>query len=208
MTLMDDTPTANADTQSWLAAEGLTGDAPEPDDSTRLADSDIGDQTASLVEGITDDDATSEPGGLRAGVRRRDRPSSDAASARRDPFALARNELAQGRPNRAIELLSNELARERSPRGRFVRQTQIAYVMVESGLDAAARPILESLAHTIEERRLEEWEAGPLLAQPLALLCRVAAKLDGGVAADPANETYQRVCRLDPLQAIALQRGD
>jgi type VI secretion system protein ImpA len=208
MTLMDDTPTANADTQSWLAAEGLTGDAPAPDDSTRLADSDIGDQTASLVEGITDDDATSEPGGLRAGARRRGRPSSDAASARRDPFALARNELAQGRPNRAIELLSNELARERSPRGRFVRQTQIAYVMVESGLDAAARPILESLAHTIEERRLEEWEAGPLLAQPLALLCRVAAKLDGGVAADPANETYQRVCRLDPLQAIALQRGD
>ncbi|HEX4683845.1 MAG TPA: type VI secretion system domain-containing protein, partial [Gemmatimonadaceae bacterium] len=207
MMLMDDTPTANADTQSWLASEGLVRGASAAAAVTDTSDSDIGDQTASLVEGIVEDDATSEPGGLRAGARRRDPPSNKVASAPRDPFSLARNELAQGRPNRAIELLTSEHARERSPRGRFVRQTQIAYVMVESGLDAAARPILESLARTIEERRLEEWEAGPLLAQPLALLCRVAAKLDGGIAADPNNELYQRVCRLDPLQAIALQRG-
>ena len=209
MTLMDDTPTANAETRAWLDSAGVAPEsrsAPEPPVAT---DSDIADQTGSLEAGISEEDATSEPGGLRAGTRRRERAASaggSPAAARPDPFVLARNELAQGRPNRAIELLTNELARERSPRGRFVRQTQIAYVMVDAGLDAAARPILESLARIIDERHLEEWEAGSLVAQPLALLRRVAAKMDGGVAADPSNELYQRVCRLDPLQAIALQR--
>jgi len=123
--------------------------------------------------------------------------------ATRDPFATARGELAQGRPNRAIELLLAELARERSPRGRFVRQTQIAYVMVEAGLDAVARPILEKLVSTIDDRSLEDWESGPLVAQPMALLCRVLDRM--GESGD-RDSLYLRICRLDPLQAIALQR--
>ena len=49
-----------------------------------------------------------------------------------------------GAAQRAIELLVAELAGNWSPRGRFVRQTQIAYVMVEAGLDAVAS-ILEKL---------------------------------------------------------------
>jgi type VI secretion system protein ImpA len=207
MTLMDDTPTANDETRSWLAAESLVGDhAAHADESE--ADVEIGDQAASLDVGVAEEDATSEPGGLRSGDRRR--PHGNGARTngvvRQDAFAAARGELAQGRPNRAIELLSAALAAERSPRGRFVRQTQLAYVMVEAGLDAAARPILESLAQTIDERSLEQWESGSLVAQPLALLCRVTAKMDGGVAADPSSEYYRRVCRLDPLQAIALER--
>jgi type VI secretion system protein ImpA len=193
-----------------LAAEGLTGEQ-----ATRTVESAddavIGDQADSLDAGVAEEDATSEPGGLRSGDRRR--PHGARASgahsngvARQDPFAAARGELAQARPNRAIELLSAAIAAERSPRGRFVRQTQLAYIMVEAGLDAAARPILESLVQTIDERSLDQWESGSLVAQPLALLCRVSAKIDGGVAADPSNEYYRRVCRLDPLQAIALER--
>jgi type VI secretion system protein ImpA len=206
MTLMDDTPTANAETYAWLESRGLTEPQAADEPETATADAEIADQTASLEAALAEDDATSEPGGLRTGGRRRGvgRRSTDAVVAQ-DPFTIARGELAQGRPHRAIELLTLELARERSPRGRFIRQTQIAYVMVEAGLDAAARPILESLVSIIDERQLEQWEAGPLVAQPLALLCRVVAKLDGGTAADPSSEHYQRICRLDPLQAIALQ---
>jgi type VI secretion system protein ImpA len=152
---------------------------------------------------LTEDDATSEHGGLKAGPRRRGgAPAAAPASA--DPFAHARAELAGGRPNRAIELLLAELAREHSPRGRFVRQTQIAYVMVEAGHHGVARPILEKLVETIDARNLEEWEAGPLVAQPMALLCRVIDKLDGPDSSTRA-ELYLRICRLDPLQAIPLQ---
>jgi type VI secretion system protein ImpA len=207
MTLMDDTPTANDETRAWLAAEALTA-ADAPSDAGAAADVVLEDQTDSLAVGVAEEDATSEPGGLRAGTRRRAPINGQAANpARQDPFALARHELTQGRPHRAIELLTTALGAERSPRGRFVRQTQIAYVMVEAGLDATARPLLESLAQTIDDRHLEDWEAGPLIAQPLALLCRVVAKMDGTAVADPTNEVYRRVCRLDPVQAIALQRA-
>jgi len=207
MTLMDDAPTANGETQDWLDGQGLgprdTDTMPLADgNGAGAADTEIADQTEALEGALAEEDATSEHGGLRSGPRRRPSPGHSVAA--RDPFATARGELAQGRPNRAIELLVAELARERSPRGRFVRQTQIAYVMVEAGLDAVARPILEKLVSTIDDRGLEDWESGPLVAQPMSLLCRVLDRLADG--SGDRDGLYLRICRLDPLQAIALQR--
>ena len=208
MTLMDDAPTANRETRDWLDAQGIgspeSGNGTAANSGADAADSEILDQTASLAAALGEEDATSEHGGLRSGVRRRTASARSAGAAERDPFVTARGELAQGRPNRAIELLVSELARERSPRGRFVRQTQVAYVMVEAGLDAVARPILEKLISTIDERGLEDWESGPLVAQPMALLCRVLDRLGDG--SGDRDGLYLRICRLDPLQAIALQR--
>jgi type VI secretion system protein ImpA len=207
MTLMDDAPTANGETQDWLDAQGigmLEGNGSPAGDGTSATapDTEITDQTSALTAALAEEDATSDHGGLRSGPRRR--PSAGSVGAVRDPFTAARGELAQGRPNRAVELLVGELARERSPRGRFVRQTQIAYVMVEAGLDAVARPILEKLVSTIDERGLEDWESGPLVAQPMSLLCRVLDRLADG--SGDRDGLYLRICRLDPLQAIALQR--
>jgi type VI secretion system protein ImpA len=206
MTLMDDTPTANDETRAWLEAEGLHGAAANGDGA---ADVEFGDGSETLNDALAQDDETAEHGGLARsnGGRRRPRVATGGNAAVRDPFTQARAELTAGRPNKAIELLVAELARERSPRGRFVRQTQIAWVMVEGNLAAVARPILEKLVAEIDERQLETWESGPLVAQPMALLCRVIDKLEDSYAADQRTELYLRVCRLDPLQAIALQRG-
>src|SRR5688500_1606955 len=208
MTLMDDAPTANGETRDWLEAQGLApsesgNGAAVGGNGAASADSEISDQADALTNALAEEDATSEHGGLKSGARRRAAVAAVTAAAR-DPFVTARSELAQGRPNRAIELLVAELGRERSPRGRFVRQTQIAYVMVEAGLDAVARPILEKLISTIDERGLEDWESGPLVAQPMALLCRVLDRLADG--SGDRDGLYLRICRLDPLQAIALQR--
>ena len=207
MTLMDDAPTANGETQDWLDTQGIgkatTNGSPAGEGNGATApDTEITDQTDALTAALVEEDATSEHGGLRSGPRRR--TAATSAAPPRDPFTLARGEIAQGRPNRAIELLVAELARERSPRGRFVRQTQIAYVMVETGLDVVARPILEKLVSTIDERSLEDWESGPLIAQPMSLLCRVLDRLGDG--SGDRDGLYLRICRLDPLQAIALQR--
>jgi type VI secretion system protein ImpA len=203
---MDDTPTANDETRAWIAAEGLA--APVASAADHGADDEIGDGSEALDDALAQDDETAENGGLARPAARRRRASDNGmhgAHGARDPFTLARAELAQGRSNRAIELLVAELSRERSPRGRFVRQTQVAYVMVEAGLEQVAKPILERLLSIIDERSLEEWEAGPLVAQPMALLCRVIDKLDGDM--DTRAELYLRVCRLDPLQAIALRNS-
>lgn len=213
MTLMDDTPTANGETREWLEEEGITPDAADPEAATSGAappadapvdddapDTPADDGTEALEDALAEDDATSQSGGLaKAPVRR---ASARAGSTGRDPFSVARTELGLGRPNRAIEIMVAQHAKERSPRGRFVRQTQVAFLMVEAGLESVARPILERLIQIIEERNLEEWESGPLVAQPMSLLCRVYDKLE--VREDDREELYLRVCRLDPMQALGL----
>lgn len=196
LTLMDETPTANDETRAWIAeaivtetafdaAPALTTDT-TPSDGAELV-------TAAIVE----DHKTAEQGGL-AKVRGK-HPDSAAG----DPFDQALAEQRAGRPQRAIELLTAQLQRERSPRGRFLRQTQIAYVMVEAGLTGVAYPILQQLIERIDERKLEEWESGPLVAQPLALMYRVLVARNEN--SSEQDKLYLRICRLDPIQALGLR---
>lgn len=196
MTLMDDVPTANPETLTWLTAERLIGPlsqlGPEAGTDARVAP----EPAAALGEALTQERATGEFGGIRA---------RGARAPERDPFLLARAAIANGQSHRAIELLINEAARERSARGRFVRQVQVAWAMVECGMDPIARPILDRLMATIDERRLDEWEAGPLVAEPMALICRILDRAGNSGSSDRAG-LYLRICRLDPLQAIALQQ--
>jgi type VI secretion system protein ImpA len=195
MMMMDDTPTANEETRAWLAREGLlsrrvsTAQLRTADDSAPI------DGSAALEGALVEEDE----GGALAGADRKNM----SRRRRTDYFASARAEIAAKRPNRAIEILVEQLDQERSPRGRFIRQTQIAHVMVEAGLDAVARPILERLIETIDERKLDEWESGSLIAHPMALLCRVMDR-DSDSSSSDRSALYLRICRLDPLQAMAL----
>jgi type VI secretion system protein ImpA len=163
LTLMDDTPTANAETCAWLAETVLAADASP----------------------------------------RRHRGNGRAPWGG-DVGALAEAEVRQGRPDRAVELLTGEVAGEASQRGRFLRQTELATVMVHAGLESVAVPILEEMLARADAHKLEEWEAGDVVAQPLALLYRCLGALGG----DPAvrQALYLRLCRLDPVRAIALAR--
>ncbi|MDQ6610874.1 MAG: type VI secretion system protein TssA [Gemmatimonadota bacterium] len=206
MTLMDDTPTANEETRAWLSAEGLqpaddansTGAAGLSADAHADAAASVSETADVLANALEDDTSGAQQGGFsRARAIRRSAPRG------RDAFDLACGELSQGRPNKAIELLMAELARDQSARGRLVRQTQIAYVMVEAGFDGVAQPILQSIIETIDTRTLEQWESGPLVAQPMALMCRVLDRTGGDELL--RNALYLRVCRLDPLQALSLQ---
>jgi len=86
-------------------------------------------------------------------------------------------------------------------------QTQLANVMVEANHHAVAQPILEELMAHVESHKLEEWEAGEVVARPLALLYRCLEKLDGDSSVRQA--LYLRICRLDPLQAMSFaQNGE
>ncbi len=224
MMLMDDTPAANAETQDWLAAEGLVGEgAPEdepvaadplPSGHVALADAlageQAGDQLASVARGMAaranaqvsnGHGASNGHARLGLGRRRADARSGEAP----DPFVLARAEAARGRPARGVELLVAALDRERSARGRFVRETQIAQVMVDAGLAQVAQPIVRRLVEIVKERSLDTWESGALVAQPLVLMCRVldALKIEDATR----EELYLQICRLDPLQAMALKQG-
>ena len=161
MTLMDDTPTANAETRAWLASLASGGNGVAAVTSTG----------GSNTEGFT------------ATVRDR---------------ALA--EVRAGHPERAIQSLMHEVGREKTRRGRFLGQTLLAGIMVDAGHDAVAQPILEELVQSIDAYKLDEWEAGELVAQPMALLYRCLTNLGGDEGTRQA--LYLRLCRLDPMRAI------
>jgi len=182
MALMDDAPTANEETKQWLHDEGL-------------------------LEGLLTAAPAAE--GAPAGVtseatsaRRQSRDYSAGRSVADVPFERAQDAVRGGQPRRAIEILMHEVSRERSPRARFVRRTQIATIMVDAGMDTLAKPILEDIIAQMEKHELDGWESGEMVSLPLALLYRCLRKL---AEDEPRRqELYLRICRLDPLQAMRL----
>lgn len=169
MMMMDDTPTANGETQTWLRDVILSGGS-EPSAALEL------------LRGAS-------TGRTGNGDRRRDASYEHALS-----------EVRAGRADKGIQSLMRELDREKTPRGRFLRQVQLAEVMVEAGLDTIARPALQELLEAIDAHKLAEWESGDLVARPMALLYRCLAKTEEDPEAMQA--LYLRICRLDPVQAI------
>lgn len=114
-------------------------------------------------------------------------------------------EVRAGRPEKAIQLLMRALDREKTRRGRFLRQAELARVMVDAGFVQVAQPILQELMADIEAHKLDEWEAGELVARPMALMYRCLEKLDGD--SSTRQDLYTRIARLDPLQAIGFGQG-
>jgi type VI secretion system protein ImpA len=110
-------------------------------------------------------------------------------------------EVRAGRPARAVDLLMSAANRGRSRRDRFIRRTAVARIMVDAGLFPVAVPLLEQLLAEIQEFRLEEWEPGAVVAAPMALLWRCYQRTGNEREMEPL---YLRICRLDPVQAIAL----
>jgi type VI secretion system protein ImpA len=170
LTMMDDTPTANAETQAWLKEHVLSAAAPEPAYAA-----------SSYHE-----------------------PQADGAPMPPDAFELAMQAARSGRAKEGIELLMREMVQERSGRARFHRKVQLTQLCVSTGHEAIAFPILQELAAEIERRKLEDWEAPDLIAQPLALLYHCLA--DSDAAHDERQKLYSWICRLDPLQAMNIAR--
>jgi type VI secretion system protein ImpA len=176
MTLMDDMPTANQETLTWLRDGHFTNGAHGPG-----ADQD-------------EDIAPAPP--PSNGARETDRTLESAVL-----------EVRAGRTQRGIEMLMGALAREKTSRARFLRRTQVSRMMVEAGLEPIAVPILEELLALVEQHNLAEWEAGEIVAEPMALLHRCMDKVPAEVIKGPHTQEslYPRICSLDPLQAMSLK---
>jgi type VI secretion system protein ImpA len=99
-------------------------------------------------------------------------------------------------------MLIHMSAQERSARERFLRRSEAASIMVDTGREAVAMPILEQLVQEIDNHSLDAWESGETVARPLGLLYRCMRRIEGDSSTSQA--LYLRICRLDPLQAIKL----
>jgi type VI secretion system protein ImpA len=205
MTLMDDTPTANARRAPGSTPRGSAG-RPTATPGRKRTTSSSATGAEALDDALAQEDETAEHGGLaRPAARRRARAARAAARCRATRSGCARRagarapqprDRAAGGRAGARALAARPLRAADADRARHGR----------GGLAAVAQPILEKADRRDRRAVAGEWEAGPLVAQPLALLCRVIDRLEDSTRG-PRKELYLRVCRLDPLQAIALQRG-
>ncbi|HEX5483369.1 MAG TPA: type VI secretion system domain-containing protein, partial [Terriglobia bacterium] len=175
LTLMDDTPVANGETQSWLREE-IVPPPPAPVEAVQP------EEVALPVPVIEPQD---------------EEPGEDAPP---DAYELANQAARQGRTQEAVAILASALAQEHSGRARFHRKIQLAGICMVTGNESIAFPILEELSGEIERRRLEEWEPPEMVAQPLMLLFKCLTKLEHDAA--ERQKVYERICRLDPAQAL------
>jgi type VI secretion system protein ImpA len=175
LTLLDDTPTANAETKAWLAEFVNPPAAP---------------QMESFIP------AAPEPEEEESG--------NGAGEKVLDAFDMAMEAVRSGRAQDAIDMLAREAVQEPSGRGRFRRRVQLAQICLGAGHATIAYPILEQLIKEIERRGLEDWEAPDMISHPLALLFRCMNKMDFN--AEEKQKIYDRICRLDPVQALAMSK--
>ena len=73
---------------------------------------------------------------------------------------LAREMIRQGQLPQAIQLLLRDAALQPNGRARFQRRLHIAQLCVDAGEKRVASRVLEELVKEIDDRKLEEWEAG------------------------------------------------
>lgn len=172
--LMDDTPTANAETRAWIR-ELLQ----EPADAIPAG-------TGAAAGG-----ALASSNGHTAGWQRKFI----------DSYALATEALRTGEEQKAFEILRTEIERQRSGRGRFQRRLQLVQLCVATGKDAIAQPILEDLIAAIENHKLDDWEDREVVAGALALIMKASKRIQGD--AKEKQKLFERICRLDPVQALS-----
>jgi type VI secretion system protein ImpA len=179
--LMDDTPAANLETQGWLKECILPPPPPPP------------------VEAAPPPPPEPEPEPIRVVAD----PQPTNGERKPDITELAMKAARAGRVQEAIGMLTQEIGNERTGRGRFQKHIHLANIFLATKHEAIAYPILVELAEEIDRRKLEEWEDPALVAQPLALLFRCSEKL--GRTDAEKEKIYQKLCRLDPAQALALR---
>ncbi len=111
---------------------------------------------------------------------------------------LAREMIRQGQLPQAIQLLLRDAAQQSNGRARFQRRLHIAQLCIDAGEKRVAHLVLEELVKEIDDRKLEEWEGGEIIAQPLALLLKCIDPDD----TSRREELFSRLCRIDPLAAL------
>jgi type VI secretion system protein ImpA len=117
-----------------------------------------------------------------------------------DAYVSALQALRDGQERKAFEILQQDIARKRSGRERFRRRMQLVEICATTNKPNVAQPILDDVAAAIENHKLDEWEDPALIASALATLMKMSVKIQADKAAQ--QKLFERICRLDPAQAL------
>lgn len=189
--LLDDTPAANGETRAWLQ---------------HLVDARPAETPAATAEPEAPADGSDGPAPTETLEARAAGPAPNSGTSwpakPADSYVEAQQALHAGHPDKAIEIMSREIDRQRSGRGRFQRTLQLVQICIDAGKDAVAQPFLDDLAAAIETHHLDDWEDKEMVAGALATLMQVSAKIREN--ADEQQRLFERICRLDPVRASSV----
>lgn len=147
LTLLDDTPAANAETKAWLVE---LAEEPESATPVKLPNS------AFVLDAV--DSREWQPKFV-------------------DSYELAMQALRAGKEARAFEILHAEIQRQTSGRGRFIRRLQMVQLCVATGKESIMQPYLEDLIAAIENHKLEDWEDRGMIASALLNIMKASKEI-------------------------------
>lgn len=105
-----------------------------------------------------------------------------------------------GQVDQGLAEMTRLAARETTGRDRFQRRLLLADICLTSKRERLARSILEELSAQIDKHQLEQWESTELIAAAWTRLHQVYRRNEAD--ADRAAALYERLCKLDPWQAL------
>jgi type VI secretion system ImpA family protein len=109
-----------------------------------------------------------------------------------------------GEVDRGLAEMARLAALETSGRNRFQRKLLLAEVCLATKRERLARSILEELAEQVDKFQLDSWESSELIGRVWIKLHLMYKRGEGGSEdSDRAAKLFERLCRLDPWQALA-----
>jgi type VI secretion system protein ImpA len=118
-----------------------------------------------------------------------------------DPFVLALSAMKSGDHQKTFAIMCEEIANQRSGRGRFFRRLQLVELCISAKREAIAQPILEELIAAVDTHKIEDWEEHETVAGALAAIMSASKRIQSD--AKEKQKYFERICRLDPVKALA-----
>jgi type VI secretion system protein ImpA len=113
-----------------------------------------------------------------------------------------------GRIDAGLAQMTKLSGAEPNGRVRFQRKLLLADVCLNTRRVRLAKSILEELAELIDKHQLEHWETSEMIGAVWTRLHRCYKNEEAGTAdVDKAAQLFNRLCRLDPWQAMACGDG-
>ena len=185
VSLLDDTPAANRETQDWLRELAAETPTPAP-------------EAVATADG--EPSADGAPPAERPVVENHSSPGWHRKFA--DSFDLANEALKAGQAGKAIEIMMHEVDRQLTGRGQFFRKLQLAEICVAAGKPEIAQPMIEDLVASIESNHLETWESPKTIAKALVMIMKNSQRIQ--MDDSEKHRLFEKVVRLDPVQAITV----
>jgi type VI secretion system protein ImpA len=112
-----------------------------------------------------------------------------------------------GQVDKGLARMVQLAALETTGRSRFHRRLLLAEACLGSQRPRLARSILEELAEQIDKHELETWESSELVSNVWTRLYKLYKESADTDDHDKGRRLYERLCRLDPWQALGWGEG-